>query len=938
MNAFDRTLPRGVGRPKLLVLTTLTAACVLAALLPQSASAQAPAPAPPGTTQRTDLQRPPAPLPGAHTDLSDHVLREAVAALERGEPVDPVDGPRTRGNQIRAEVVHSLGIRAADDLIRSVGGSVIGSAGDSLVEAWIPFDQVEGLEQRPGVTSVRDVVSGAVPPVTNAISGTAGVEAVTKTGAATWHNAGYTGAGVKIGIIDYFDATAWNLARSAGEVPSPAGTFCWNGGDCAGSFWSAGSRHGVAVAEVIHDIAPGAALYLATTGGSASDIRAAVDWLASNGVRIISRSLGSSFDGPGDGSGPPNDVVTYAASKGITWFNSAGNYAGAGSTVGGYWRGSWNDSDGDGWLDFAAGDELLSFGCDFLFGLRWNDWGSSRTDYDAYIYEDAGGTILERTFTSDQTAGADPIERLVCDGSGQSPPDRDYLAIRLYKPGAGTTGDTLEFLTNGRLGVEYWSNPFSATQPFSDSRDVISVGAVGDNPYGTTIAPYSSQGPTNDGRIKPDLSAVTCTTSFTYSPGCFNGTSASTPAVAATAALALQRWATTSPTDLRRWLVSSAVADRGSTGPDSSYGAGEVRLPSLTAPSPGSDATAGVTGLSGAAQVTGGSHHTCARLSSGQVRCWGDNSSGQLGNGTTTSSPSVVSVTGMSGVTQITAGAHHTCALVASGQVRCWGDSRFGQLGNGTTTNSATLTSVTGLSGVSQITAGAHHTCALLSAGQVRCWGRNDSGQLGNGTTTNSSTLASVTGLTRVTQIRAGGSHTCAIVSGGQVRCWGRNNSGQLGNGTTTSSSTLTSVVGLSGVTQLTAGAEHTCALVAGGQARCWGNNDVGQIGNGTRSDTAVASAVTGLSGATNLTAGHSHSCALVAGGQARCWGHNTFGQLGNGTTSPTTLTGVTGLSGATQFTAGDGHTCALVAGGQARCWGDNSHGQLGNGTVRPIA
>ncbi len=392
-----------------------------------------------------------------------------------------------------------------------------------------------------------------------------------------------------------------------------------------------------------------------------------------------------------------------------------------------------------------------------------------------------------------------------------------------------------------------------------------------------------------------------------------------------------------------------------------------------------------VAGTCYAATAIAASQVTCAVLQGGTVACWGDNTEGELGNGSASGPLSCVDtdrqcsytptlVNGLDQVTAVAAGYAHVCALQSGGTLACWGYDADGQLGDGEVNGIIvpSPTPVPGLTGVVAVSGGQSHTCALLSDGTVDCWGSSETGQVGNGS--NGVDVLSPTpvpGLTNATAISAGYSHTCALLADGTVQCWGDNGVGELGIGSTSGPDTCNSyacngcgcattpvaVPGIANAIAIAAGTFDTCALIAGGAVECWGDNTYGQLGIGEstgpeictfRSDYPCSTSpvpVSGLTGATAISLGvytSDHACAIVAGGAVQCWGWNIYGQLGDGTLSgPETCAGYAcsttpvsagGLIGVTAIVAGGGYTCAILPGGKVDCWGDASDGAVGDG------
>jgi cysteine-rich repeat protein len=372
------------------------------------------------------------------------------------------------------------------------------------------------------------------------------------------------------------------------------------------------------------------------------------------------------------------------------------------------------------------------------------------------------------------------------------------------------------------------------------------------------------------------------------------------------------------------------------------------------------------------AQLSSSFTHNCVTLDSGVVRCWGANVTGELGYGNVldigdNEPPAVagdVNVGG--GVEQVSVGLLRSCALLTSGSVRCWGDNvsgllgyeLFGNIGDNESPASAGDINLGG--SAIQVSSGFFHSCALLDTGDVRCWGSAFRG-LGYGNIENIGDDESPADVGDInfggvaTQIATGAEYTCALLNTGNVRCWGAGSGGRLGYGNTQDIGddelpVLSGDVNVGGVvTQIVAGGFHTCALLNTGNVRCWGFGDSGRLGYGNINNIgddehpAIAGDVNIGGVVTQLTAGF-HTCALLDAGNVRCWGLNSVGQLGYGNTDnigddefPESAGDVEVGGVVSQIVAGLQHTCAILDTGRVRCWGDGADGRLGYGALNTI-
>lgn len=341
-----------------------------------------------------------------------------------------------------------------------------------------------------------------------------------------------------------------------------------------------------------------------------------------------------------------------------------------------------------------------------------------------------------------------------------------------------------------------------------------------------------------------------------------------------------------------------------------------------------------------AVQIAVGAVTSCARMSDGTVRCWGDNLEGADGDGTDVERHTPVTVKGVDHAIDLAVGQTMGCARIAGGAVKCWGSIGFIHEDDATGPEAwpedpaknlahpvRELASATAL-WFSQDGEG----CARWASGAIKCWG-GGAGALATGSTEGAFTAPVRPELAGATSISLSEALGCAVMKDATVTCFGRNDNGQIGDGTTEQRLAPVAVQHLRDVAQVAVAREAACARKTDGTVWCWGGNDAGQLGDGTTAERHAPVQVKGVTDAVAIAAGEIHACALRRAGTVACWGWNRAGELGDGKTAESSgPVEVAGLDHVTQIALGFNHTCAVRDDGTAWCWGSGDRGKLGDG------
>ena len=529
-------------------------------------------------------------------------LNQAVAMVEGGlfsEQEAAALSPIHSNESVAVTVYLTSNVADVVQFLEDNGGDPR-NVGVDYIEAYVPVSLLAELSQQPGVTRVQEIIPPE-PAYGNYVS-----QGIQEHRSQPWNDAGYSGQGVKVGVIDLGFYGLRSLMGS--ELPTNVQGRCYTDiaefssdlsdcevldevpemypPQCIEAFQTRAPLsgvHGTAVSEAVIDIAPEVSLYVANPF-SRGDLQDVVDWMASEGVSVINYSVSSIFDGPGDGTSPFSDsslnTVDKAVANDILWVTSAGNSADN------TWFGDYSDPDGDGLKAFGGqNDEVIDlpfFECrSYVVQLRWEDsWTAASTDLDLYLVHKPTESFTQINSVAEQSgeSGQIPWEAVAFTALVDSD---DYGLVVSHH--SGPVPDWIQLLYWGPGSIEYYTISGSIGNPAESANPgMLAVDAAHYwDPHRVTS--YSSQGPTPDGRVKPDIVGADCAEGASYefiisdrfdnNPCWFPGTSQASPHVAGLAALVRQRYPELSAEQTAEYLKDNAE-QRGFSDPNNTWGHG----------------------------------------------------------------------------------------------------------------------------------------------------------------------------------------------------------------------------------------------------------------------------------------------------------------------------------------------------------------------------
>jgi len=331
--------------------------------------------------------------------------------------------------------------------------------------------------------------------------------------------------------------------------------------------------------------------------------------------------------------------------------------------------------------------------------------------------------------------------------------------------------------------------------------------------------------------------------------------------------------------------------------------------------------------------VSVGSGLTCAITNHRDLKCWGIN----IGNGN--SDPVYTPTHIDSGVKYIAVAVkeNSACAITESYKLKCWGENAYGVIGDNSTVSKLTPIAIDASTNFIRVYHGGTSVCAITDSLQRKCWGNNTWGQLGDESIQNKLTPQLLDIADSFKQIAIDDYHACAIMQDESLKCWGNNAENALGISQTYQYNSAQPIDPTASFSSVSTGVNHSCAITTNGVLKCWGNNTYGALGDGTLIHKASPTIILSGTNFVEVAVGENHSCAITSAGQLRCWGQNSYGQVGHSSSSTAnvlTPTIVDSSSTYTRIKTRANHTCGITSSGVLKCWGYNFFSQIGNNST----